>query len=544
MFVSVALVGVALLPHMPAAFGEFSYDDREFVENNASIRTLSGALRAFAAPFPVEQPGRGLYRPLTNLSYAVDYLLFGDRAAGFHCTNLLLYGLTVFCILVLCRRLFSGELAAASVAIVFAMHPVHCEVVDSVAGRSELLSLLLLVLMHLSIFAARKHVGWRAYRRWIIALMCYALALLSKESAVGALAVVGVYLLSRDAHRSGRAFAQQLIPLVPFVGLSVGWFCLRYWALDGRIRPDEVVFSGHALETRLFTIGAIGTEYLRLMVAPFILQPDVYYEAAIGFVSGLSFASVAGWLLIAATVTLWLWLGYVVLRRGKQEHAVSLFGLSWSIAFLAPVSHVVPFGALMAERFLYAPSLGFAIVGVESLRRASLRGLQDVDTRRRVAIGLLFLGVCLSGWRSYDRAYEWASRTRLWESALTHVPNDHRAQTNMGVAYLRAGELDRGAVALARAVAIKPSYGKALSGLAYVAMQRGQLDQAEVTLKRIVKQNPRNANAWSNLGVIAVRRQDYQRARIFFRRALRHNPNSAMDRAYLAKIEHALSQHD
>ena len=73
-----ALIGLcAVLPHLPALFAGFTYDDEDFFVRNQSIRSLGSALRTFISSFPPNEPESGRFRPLTNLSYAVDAALGG-----------------------------------------------------------------------------------------------------------------------------------------------------------------------------------------------------------------------------------------------------------------------------------------------------------------------------------------------------------------------------------------------------------------------------------------------------------------------------------
>ena len=97
-----------LVVHWPPAGADFVYDDRDMVEMNQAIRSLGGGLAGFLLPFPPEQPERALYRPLTQLSFAVDYALFGLNARGFHATNVLLYVLGCLAMLRLATALLGA----------------------------------------------------------------------------------------------------------------------------------------------------------------------------------------------------------------------------------------------------------------------------------------------------------------------------------------------------------------------------------------------------------------------------------------------------
>ena len=136
------LLLASVFVHVPFGTAEFSFDDRDFIQVNESLRSLPGAWNALTEAFPPDQPERGLYRPLLTLSYALDFSAFGAEPRGYHVVNALLYGGVVCLVYTLARRYFgTASLTAFAAALLFAVHPVHCDAVDTVSGRSELLAL-------------------------------------------------------------------------------------------------------------------------------------------------------------------------------------------------------------------------------------------------------------------------------------------------------------------------------------------------------------------------------------------------------------------
>jgi hypothetical protein len=121
---------------------ELTFDDKDYIGRNVSILGLRTALDAFDAPFPPHRPDYGMYRPLTNFSCALDVAVWGPNPFGFHVTNVLLYLLVVWGVYGLCRLYLPSPGFALASAVLFSVHPVHCEAVDSVTGRSEVLALL------------------------------------------------------------------------------------------------------------------------------------------------------------------------------------------------------------------------------------------------------------------------------------------------------------------------------------------------------------------------------------------------------------------
>ncbi|PYO91425.1 MAG: hypothetical protein DMD58_04395 [Gemmatimonadetes bacterium] len=101
-------------------------DDRAIIASNPAAHSIGAALRAFDDPYWPRETGAGLYRPVTILSYAVDWTISGGRPGWLHVMNALWHGLaTVLLVMLLARWL--PTLGAAAAGLVFAWHPVHVE---------------------------------------------------------------------------------------------------------------------------------------------------------------------------------------------------------------------------------------------------------------------------------------------------------------------------------------------------------------------------------------------------------------------------------
>ncbi len=515
------------------------YDDRDFVSSNASIRSIGSALDAFGSPFPVEQPARGLYRPITNLSYAIDHAVAGGDAWGHHASSIVLHVLVTLLVYAFARRVLGRALeagatvAALLTATVFALHPVHCEAVDSVAGRSELLALGFSIAALLAF-----DVRWlavEARRRFgaeLACAACVALAALSKESGVMSLGLVAAHAFFLAPREARRPRALVRIGLL-LAAVGVGYVALRLHAL-GRLQPSAIV-GGAGFTGRLFTAAVVYLENLRLLFFPSVLDVDFYYQHAIGIQTAPSLRGSAGLVALVATLAL---LGLATRRvvggARNGTSAVVAFSLSAFLLCLLPTSHVVSFGALMAERFLFGPSFGFALLV------GALAGPHLVRRPRSAGAAALTLALVLAA-RTYARAGEWLDETTLFTPTERRVGPDPRIETNLALGTLARGDKAAAAVHLRRALALDPDHLPALVDLGYVQMSGGALDEAEATFTRVLALDRANASAHNNLGVIAVRRWRYPEAREHYRRALVLNPNYESARQNLASVESAMT---
>jgi hypothetical protein len=540
-----ALTLCVLAAHWPAGRVDFVYDDEGFIVANPAAHSVAAAARAALRPFPPDQPGRGLYRPVTALSYGLDATLWRGSARGFAITNVALYLAAVL----LAWQFFANQLPAGRgsflAALLFAVHPVHTEAVDAIAGRSELLALLFALL------AIRAYVqaapapatrggpqatapGGSAWRPALLSALAYALACGSKETAVvlpAALALLGAVRLLEE--RAGRdRWLRGARALLPHLFVLAAYLGARLLALGGLV-PTRTTLGGVDLAGRVLTAGAVFLEYLRLLLFPLTLQVDGYYLARVGIVRAPAAAAGVGLALLALLL---LAAGALAVRLGRRSAAANapaagpgvegalLGGLGIFFLFLLPVSHVIPMGALMAERFLLLPSLGFVLAGAAAAvllwQRLPPRlwGMRTTAPRRAGALLLVVL-VLLGIWRSRVRAQEWRDAVRLWRSADRMIPGSVLVKTNLAAELLVRGDLAAAEALLLAALELRPGDPKASFNLALVAERTGDLARAGALLEELRWRNPADAAVLVELALVEARRANAERAHALLEQA-------------------------
>src|SRR6266581_3399860 len=176
--VYLAVAACAVIVYLGALWNEFVWDDQVIVLGNPLVQTWAGLATAFASPYWPPFVGGYLYRPLTLLTYVLDWHIGG--AAWFHAVNLSWHAGVSALVAVLARR-WAGDAAALVAGMLFAVHPVHVEAVANVVGRAELMAAAFTLL---AVYAAveRQSPGWST-ASWILGLLC-------KESAAVAPALI------------------------------------------------------------------------------------------------------------------------------------------------------------------------------------------------------------------------------------------------------------------------------------------------------------------------------------------------------------------
>lgn len=533
----------------------FVFDDGTLIVQNPNIVGMRSWPRQFTTGYWAEELSDKLYRPVTMLSYAVQRrfnLIGGLNPSPYHFVNIVLHGANAALLCLLAARLFGDgrKLLALAAGLVFAVHPIQADAVAPVYGRADLLAGLgcLLALWFWT----------RARPAWVPATVSFAFGLFAKESAVvlPALAAVCDAAQGRLRRDNVREWAVRYGVLA---GVIVVYLLLRWNAL-GVLTTAQFYYSQPSLHhplplpmtvsvaERLATAFGVIPRYLVLLVWPARLSPD-YSFAAVVPGSFTDLGVVAGCVIVVALlgVTVWSW---------ARHRAVAL-GLAFAaIGYVTMSNLLVPTGAWMAERFLYLPMIGMAMVaglGAEWLGK------------RRPPVALV-AAVALALWfgRTIVRNRDWRDGEQLWQSAVAAQPRSVLVLHNWGEmqlargqsepaietfravleiapempdtystmsrAYLQLRKFDEAAAAAQRAVELRSKFPAAYNNLALALAAKGDYYAAIEHLITATTQNPDFYDAWNNLGVVYFNTGKYTEAIAAYKRSIEIFPGYASSR--------------
>lgn len=403
------VAGVAL--YLPTARAGLVQDDRAIIASNPAAHSVPAALRAFGDPYWPRESGAGLYRPVTILSYAVDWTISGGSAGWLHVMNALWHGLVVVLFALLLTR-WLPPAAAGAAALVFAWHPVHVEAVASLVGRAELLAGAGILG---AVLAAR-------HRRWTLAALCAALAMLSKEHGVVAPVVILLdwWLQPGERQRYPAGFWMGLAAVtVAFVGL---------WLTIGGTGGGDAaaVFSGRAASARwLIALPAIARAAL-LLVWPMTLSTE-YGPRVIPAYETFSLAALAGLLIVIAVPAL-IW-------RTRRQAPVIAFAAGLALLSYLPTANLVfASGVVLAERNLYlAVALPAALLG------AALAWWTARSRTRAPLVVAAALSIVLAA-RAFARLPAWHDNRAELLALLTEHPESYRGHASAAAVLAGVGD--------------------------------------------------------------------------------------------------------
>jgi Flp pilus assembly protein TadD len=499
--------------------GFVNWDDDLFVLDNYHIRSFNAAFFKWSFLDFYEAN----WHPLTWISHAVDYAIWGLNPLGHHLTSILLHAANTFLVAFLVMRLLEAfkertleskqpsflterlTLTAAGVTgLLFGLHPLHVESVAWVAERKDVLCALFFLLSVLTYTnyarsmadgEARKTAASPFMNRaYLLTAGFFILALLSKPMAV----TLPLVLLILDWHPFGRVrslktFWPAFVEKLPFFALSLASSILTVLAqrAEGSLSSIEII----PLSIRVLVGSQALIAYLGKMIVPLNLSPYYPYPRDVSFLSSEYLLTIA--LVIGLTAVC-----FVTVKKQK----VWLAAWGYYVVTLLPVLGIVQVGSQsMADRYTYLPSLGPFLIG--GLAAAWI--FEKVNTVRRygqvikiISAGAVSLILVAVPYLTYKQIKIWDNGVRLWDYAIATEPESAAfAYYNRAVIFYKMGQLDKAIKDFDRSIYLDPSFWEAYNSKGVALEKSGRLDSAIADFDKAIALDSLNYKAYNNRGL-------------------------------------------
>jgi protein O-mannosyl-transferase len=410
--VAICVAAVAVLCYANALANGFTLDDIWLIIHNSIVQRPSGVWLGFVHSYWPEFTQAGQYRPLVITAFTVDWfidrIVAPGRATWFHLVNVAWHALASVLVWRYLRTMMPS-MGAAIGALLFAVQPVHVEAVSNIVGRSEIM-MTAFVLM-----------GLLAHRRGSpLAILCFALAVLSKESGVVFVGLAAADDLLLWGEPRARFVARRWL-YAAYIAVGILYAGVLAWIFHhGHFVRVAPTWKGAPAWQRWLTVLRLIPEYVRLMVLPLTLRID-YTPNTITRVTSVTPLVVLGAALLATMVA-------CVVATWRRAPAVA-FGFVFFAIALSPVSNVFfASGVVIAERTLYLPSVGAAIlagwVAQWALARRPLPALA-------FAMGL----AAVFAVRSWTRTPIWHDNKTMAVAVLSEQPESYRAHATAATVF-------------------------------------------------------------------------------------------------------------
>ncbi len=507
---SVLLAGAIVLVYWPALGGGFIWDDDLHVTGNLALRHVEGLrwiwlhpgwLPAVRGYIPTQ------YYPLLHTSFWIDYQLWGLDPRGYHAVNVLLQVAVSLLVWRVLRRLeIPGALLAAAV---FALHPVQVESVAWITERKNLLSALFSLAAALAYFRfsppEREPASGRS-RDYILALLLFLLALLSKTVAVSLPVALGLVLWWKRGRLARRELPYLLAMLL--VGLSVALVTVAIeWSVAGA-KGHEFGFTP---AERLLIAGRALWFYLGKLAWP-AGQAFVYPSWEVDASAPWQYVFPLGAILVLLTA----WRFRQALGRGP------LCAMSFFAVTLSPALGFLDFYTMrytfVADHFQYLASLGPI-----ALASAAATALLARLPRRRVGVALAVALVAVLGGLSFRRAHAFRSNDALWQDTLAKNPQCWMALNNLAADRMAENRLEEAQALLERAIEIRADHPNARMNLGSLRLRQGRIEEA-IEQFEIAAKDARHYSAHYRIGQLRAGQGRHAEAIEHYRAALAKDP--------------------
>lgn len=440
------LVAVAaVLPFLPVRDAGFVNwdDDVNFTANHAFRGLTADHLEWIRGSFHL-----GHYTPLTWLSFAVEHEVSGLDPAAWHRTNLALHALVAIAFYFAARRLLriargpdrpadagaAVALAAATGALVFAVHPLRCESVCWLTERRDLLSGLFFVLAVDAWLAyATSRPGARRWGAFAWAVAAAALSLLAKAWGIvlpALLVVLDVWPLRRLGAGAGTGPGFRTVPIrlaaekLPFLALSAVFGVLA-WKAQAEQGPGLSDLHAHSVGDRALQAAWGLVFYPLKTLLPAGLMPIHEIRHPLLLSDPRFAAGIAGTALLTAAA----WFARRRLPAGSAAWAAYA-------VIASPVLGLTQAGPqLVADRYSYLSCLPFALLAAGGM----LLALRQGPRARRAALAGGAAAVLVLGALAWSQSAIWKDSLSLWTRAIERDPESPVACMNLGQLRFDAG---------------------------------------------------------------------------------------------------------
>jgi Flp pilus assembly protein TadD len=458
------------------------------------------------------------WHPLTWISHMIDVSLFGLRPAPHHAVNVAFHAANSVLVFLLLWRWTARPGLSFAVAALFAVHPLHVESVAWIVERKDVLS---------AFFGLASLLAWTNWARrrsraaYVLALLLFAAALMSKPMLVTlpfALLVFDVWPLQRKVD----GWKPLIVEKLPFLALTV-LSCVLTWRAQS---------SGGAMQSaanlpfaeRLCNAVASPGWY----VAKALWPTNLAFHYALHL--GRDNAPYIAWgAIVLVSVT-----GLAIAQRRTRPWILA--GWSIFLGMLVPVIGFVQVGGQAhADRYMYLPILGLLV--------ATIWTASDLIPHKPAQVALTTLVVATLAFLTSKQVATWKDDAALARHALEVDPDNAVAHDVLGWTLFRQGQVKDGLAHLKRALELEPGDPDARRNAARALLQLGRLDEAESAFRMAIANGARDPQTFLEFAQVLALRGETVEALTTLSFAVTNAPDRADLRTTYGELLHQAGNH-
>ncbi|MFN0187282.1 MAG: tetratricopeptide repeat protein [Bacteroidia bacterium] len=538
-------------------FGFVLDDYAAIIENTSTQKGMAALSEIFSTSYRYGYIllADELYRPFPKAIFAIFWDLFPNNATPGHFLNVLLFSFTCYFIFrLICKWFPQQQKLALLTSILFAVHPIHTEVVANIKSLDEILSFLL-CLLSLDQYLTYKEKG--KISSILLAMILFFAAYLSKESTITFLPVFPLFVYFRlnsiygagfqsgpkenanhiqtkEAGLKSCLFGMQwmLIPTIIFLLIrhSILNSSDMFSSAPPSVADNALMYAKDSLTQLTGAVAMLGF-YLYKLIVPINLSFDLSFPE-------VKPAGISDWKFILSAIVLLFLLGWAI-KEFKKGNLISLALFFFFITVAVSSNIFMRIGTHYGERLMYVPSFGIVIL----LSLLILKFLDKNESTPKTfaspalfvsgAIVLVFSGLTIA------RNPVWKSNETLYNSGLVSAPNSARVHYYVGLYKVKTDYLQTlpekerdaafndGVVHLKKSIELYPFFTDAWTQLGIASYRVKNYPEALKYYEEAVKLNPYDPVVLNNSGSVYFDMQNYNEALKRYQQAVKYKPDYA-----------------
>lgn len=539
----------------------FVLDDIAVIEENKFVRNGILGIKDIFTTFYWQgywNSNSGLYRPMSLVFFAIEWQLMPNSPFIHHFGNVVLYVLNNILLFIVLRHFFKNYSYWVSfiIVILFAVHPIHTEVVANIKSRDEILCLLFYLLSLYGLFC-RKGMYWK-----ISSVIFFLFCLLSKEAGILFFPILA-FLLWNEYKKSKQFFKS----ILPYGIIAICWLFGHQFIINSspykRIQYTYLDNSLVACEDKLTQIST-GFTILGRYICNAFFPVNMSYDYSFNQIPCVEFLSMP---FLGSVFLILSLLGIAFYYRVKCTFIS--FGIIFFFVTISLATNILTLiGTTMGDRLLYTPVLGICIAFVFIFFHSFKKMQKESNSSRIIfGFGLIFLAFSII---SFQRNKDWKSNFTLFSSDINHAPNsariyfnyatiffkqlpedvseqqsqlpgiieyynkalridpnDKSTLMNLGVCYYRIKDYDNAYSCTSRAIQIDPNDGTLFRNMADIYFMKSDYEKAVTYYKKCISSKSDNSNTYNFLGSAFFNLKRYNEAITAFEEGLKTQPDHA-----------------
>jgi len=481
----------------------FVFDSRNNIESNPHIRISKINLNDLAeAAFK----SNAKQRPLSNISFALNYYLHGYNVVGFHVVNMLIHISTGFLLYLfikstLCtpalRSRYGNYLwISFFTAAVWMVHPLQTQSVSYIVQRMNSLCAMFYILSIL-LYARFRLSGQQRHKWWLFSgcILAGILALASKQIA----ATLPVFIIAYEWYFFRDLDLKWLKNHIPLLAGGILLAAVIALALLGS-NPLDGILEGYKGRNftpaqRLLTEPRVVIFYLSLLLWPHPSRLNLDHDFA------LSNSLVDPLTTLFAILTITALIGLAVATARRQR--LLSFCIVWFFGNLVIESSIISLEIIFEHR-VYLPSMMFSLIVILAVYRwLKPKWLQAALLCAMVTIGAVW---------TYERNAVYIDRITFWQDCVNKSPRKARPHNNLGVALADQGDHDEAIKKYHKALQLDPHYQDPVGNIGLSLAEQGKMEESITYFLKALEINPKDYKTLNNLGASLIVIERYTEA--------------------------------